>query len=125
MTGMRMQSMSSVSERKLMQQRKSLACSNISLVVQATDYRVRYLEGYATMEMVVVHPAYWRRGHGTRLVKWGMQLADIDGVKQGVIAASMGKDLYLKLGYRLLHMVQVEGDEDAPDGVYEPQSGER
>lgn len=69
------------------------------------------------MEMVVVHPAYWHRGHGERLVRWGMALAKADGVTQGVIAAKMGTDLYSKLGWRNVSEVQLHGDDIVPEGV--------
>ena len=48
----------------------------------------------------MVHPAYWKRGHGTQLVKLGIELSKIDNVAQGVSAAGKGKVLYTKLGYR-------------------------
>jgi GNAT superfamily N-acetyltransferase len=69
------------------------------------------------MEMVVVHPAYWGRGHGRNLVKWGMELARIDKVKQGVIAAKMGRDLYSNLGWKERAEICLEGDEITPQGV--------
>ena len=69
------------------------------------------------MDMVVVHPAYWARGHGGNLVKWGMKLAHVDKVKQGVSAAKMGEDLYHKLGWQNLTEVRIEGDEIVPQGV--------
>lgn len=69
------------------------------------------------MEMAVVHPAYWRRGHGTLLVRWGMELSKLDGVKQGVIAAKMGAELYAGLGYSVVEELRMDGDEEAPDGV--------
>ena len=77
----------------------------------------RYFQGYAIVNMVVVHPAYWRRGHGGNLVKWGMKLARIDKVKQGVSATKMGKDLYQKLGWQYLTEIHIEGDETMPQGV--------
>ncbi len=58
--------------------------------------------------MVVTHPAYWRRGHGTALVKWGKALAQLDRVNQGVVAADMGERLYLSLGYEKLDDVLAE-----------------
>jgi GNAT superfamily N-acetyltransferase len=76
-----------------------------------------YFKGHSTMEMVVVHPAYWKRGHGSRLIRWGMQLADIDHVKQGVVAAKMGAELYNHLGYKLLTDLHWDGDEETPDGL--------
>ena len=69
------------------------------------------------MEMVVVHPAYWRRGHGTTLVGWGMKLANIDQVRQGVIAAKMGEDLYTRMGYTNLEDLHLDGDEQTPEGL--------
>lgn len=69
------------------------------------------------MEMVVVHPAYWRRGHGSTLVGWGMKLAESDQVRQGVIAAKMGEDLYSRLGYTHLEDLRLDGDEQAPEGL--------
>ena len=47
--------------------------------------------------MVVVHPDYCRRGHGSALVKWGVRLSDQDRADQGVIAAAMGEELYRRL----------------------------
>lgn len=57
-----------------------------------------------------MHPAYWRRGHGGRLVRWGIDLANLDKVDQGVIAAEMGKSLYLSLGYEILEDLHIGGD---------------
>ncbi|KAI0187131.1 hypothetical protein EV127DRAFT_437409 [Xylaria flabelliformis] len=72
----------------------------------------KYLKGYQLMDMLVVHPAYWRRGHGTSLVEWGMALADLDQVDQGVVAAEMGEHLYLRLNYSKLAEVHVRDDKD-------------
>jgi N-acetylglutamate synthase-like GNAT family acetyltransferase len=58
--------------------------------------------------MVVVHPAYWRRGHGTTLVNWGKSLADLDRIGKGVVAADMGEKLYASLGYQKLDEVSME-----------------
>ncbi len=68
------------------------------------------------MEMLVVHPAYGRRGHGTKLAQWGLDLAKEDNVKQGVIAAEMGKNLYVKLDFQILEQIKIDGD-DVVKGV--------
>jgi GNAT superfamily N-acetyltransferase len=70
------------------------------------------------MAMVVVHPAYWNRGHGTMLVKWATQLNDIDKVKQSVSAAGMGKKLYTRLKFQEICRITADGDEDDPEGVF-------
>ncbi|RSL79627.1 hypothetical protein CEP52_017498 [Fusarium oligoseptatum] len=82
-------------------------CDELDKLCEAAEKQ--YFQGLATMEMVVVHPAYWKRGHGRRLVRWGIDLAEIDGVCQGVIAAEMGKSLYLSLGYEELEDLQFDG----------------
>lgn len=69
------------------------------------------------MDMVVVHPAYWKHGHGTTLVRWGMRLADMDQVRQGVIAAEMGAKLYLGIGYTKLCDIQAIEAEDSPEKI--------
>lgn len=33
------------------------------------------------MEMLVVHPAYWKRGHGGKLAQWGPDLSNVDEMK--------------------------------------------
>ena len=65
----------------------------------------------------MVHPAYWKRGHGSTLVTWGMNLANIDHINQGVIAARSGEKLYAALGYSLLEELRLAGDEEAPEGL--------
>lgn len=79
------------------------------------------------MDTLVVHPAYWRRGHGTALVNWGMELARLDRVKQGVIAACMGEKLYLSRGYEKLDDVAAVDERDPEQhvrvGVLEFASG--
>jgi hypothetical protein len=74
------------------------------------------------MDMVVVHPAYWRRGHGTTMVKWGMKLADTDRVRQGVVAAKMGEKLYLSLNYSKLADLKAQDDTDPPSRSWSASS---
>ena len=82
-----------------------------------TDIRHRYFQEYMTMEMAVVHPAYWKRGHGLELVKCDMGLSRAGIATQGVMAVDQGTDLYRKLGYRHLDDVRIEGDAQVPAGV--------
>jgi hypothetical protein len=78
--------------------------------------------------VLVVHPTYWRREHGSTLAKWGNKLADVDQVNLGVVAANMGEELYLELGFKKLTDIRVEGDAEIPEGIvngvlrYEPCS---
>jgi len=77
----------------------------------------RYFHDIATMERTVVHPAYWRRGHGGRLTAWGTGLANIDHVNQGVLATTMGAALFKHAGFGHLSSVHIEGDAENPKGL--------
>ena len=68
--------------------------------------------------MVAVHPAYWKRGHGSSLVKWSRSLSDLDAVPQCVSAADMGARLYKHLGYSFVTRIEEPGDNDDREGVY-------
>jgi N-acetylglutamate synthase-like GNAT family acetyltransferase len=57
---------------------------------------------------LAVHPAYWRRGHGTRLVRWCCNLADSEGVDITVSAAKMGVPRFLDAGFVEKELVTVE-----------------
>lgn len=94
-------------EHKSVKLRFHLMATNIS----------RCFVALSTMEIVVVHPAYWNHGYGGSLVKWGMDLAAVDEVNQGAIAAKIGEDLYRHLGYKTLKTLGFPGDEVPPRGV--------
>lgn len=61
--------------------------------------------------MLVVHPAYWGKSHGATLVKWGLELAKMDGVPMGVSGPEKGAKLYKALGFKPLAKLEFEGDE--------------
>lgn len=67
--------------------------------------------------MLVVHPAYWRRGFGTELVEWGRDLARQERVVQGVVASSSGEGLCARLGFEKVGWASIEGDTGRPEGL--------
>ncbi|KAK4203006.1 hypothetical protein QBC40DRAFT_319106 [Triangularia verruculosa] len=69
------------------------------------------------ISMIVVHPAYWRRGHGTRLATWARDLSIKTKAPQCVSAAPMSQRLLMSLGYKRIDVIVAEGDEDDPRGV--------
>jgi N-acetylglutamate synthase-like GNAT family acetyltransferase len=69
------------------------------------------------MDRIVVHPAYWKRGHGRKLVKLGTALADVDQVDQGVLATTMGAALFSHIRSQDLTNVHVERKEEALEGL--------
>jgi len=77
----------------------------------------RYFKGISELEMLVMHPAYQGRGHGAALVRWGLELAGMDGVQQGVIGPEKGMKLYRSLGFELVDELRWEGDDVTPGGL--------
>lgn len=80
-------------------------------------------------DMNVVHPAYWRRGHGSRMVKWMLELASTDRVGMGVTASSMGREVFLSLGFKRVELVMIPGYDAHPEpleawlGIRDESSG--
>jgi GNAT superfamily N-acetyltransferase len=69
------------------------------------------------MDRIVVHPAYWKRGHGRKLLKLGTALAEVDQVDQGVLATTMGAALFSHIRSQDLTNVHCEGEEEAFEGL--------
>jgi hypothetical protein len=61
------------------------------------------------LSTVAVHPAYWRRGHGTRLINWCTRLADLEGVPIGVSSAPTGVRIAVKAGFEQQEAISIEG----------------
>jgi N-acetylglutamate synthase-like GNAT family acetyltransferase len=76
---------------------------------------IRHFGGHMVVEMVVVHPAYWRRGHGKALVKWGLELAETDGVESAVFGTIAGEQLYLSLGFVRVSVLSLKDEEEPPN----------
>jgi len=76
---------------------------------------------------MVMHPAYWHRGHASELTTWCMRLAEINNVGIGVSATPVGRKLFHSLGFVEKEIVEIEGYEDHPNsislwiGVYDPE----
>ncbi|KAI8317306.1 hypothetical protein K4K59_008605 [Colletotrichum sp. SAR11_240] len=73
---------------------------------------------------VVVGVACWKLQPGSSRIGdfqndtgWGLELAKIDQTAQGVIAATMGKVLFTKLGFENKGDLKLDGDEIVPAGV--------
>lgn len=80
------------------------------------------------LDMVAVHPAYWRRGHGSTLVKWLNSLADEDQTEVAVSAVPMGRKLFEHMGFHMVEQPIVPGYGRHPEhllgwlGVRQPKS---
>ncbi|KAK4645775.1 hypothetical protein QC761_204540 [Podospora bellae-mahoneyi] len=86
-------------------------------LLSATAKRKNRVHRHSTISMIVVHPAYWRRGHGTQLATWARDLSRMDRIPQCVSAAPMSQCLFMSLGFREIDAIVAEGDKDDPRGV--------
>ncbi|KAK7704218.1 hypothetical protein SLS57_010601 [Botryosphaeria dothidea] len=93
---------------------------------------VRPTEFYKVND-IVVHPDCQRRGAGTRMMRWGMDLAAAEGVPVCLSASLAGLHMYQKLGFKAIGMwrctlgrgmkrVLMQWD---PPGMGERNEGER
>ncbi|KAF2808901.1 uncharacterized protein BDZ99DRAFT_463759 [Mytilinidion resinicola] len=79
--------------------------------------KTKYLAHRMKLATLAVHPAYWRRGHGSNLTKWCTTLADIEGVSVGVSAAKMGVPVFAKAGFMEQERVQIAAYQLPRDSV--------
>ncbi|MCJ1448074.1 MAG: hypothetical protein MMC23_008587 [Stictis urceolatum] len=77
----------------------------------------KWFKGLVELDMLATHPAYWGRGHGSKLVRWGLEYSRLNGVGQGVVGPPMGMRVYLKSGFVLKDKMTWDGDEITPEGL--------
>ncbi len=70
------------------------------------------------VDMMVTHPAYWRRGHATTMTNWFVELAKQDGIGLGVAGAPMGKVFFANIGFKEAKTIEIPGYEDHPNSIY-------
>jgi GNAT superfamily N-acetyltransferase len=76
--------------------------------------------------MIAVHPAYWRRGNGTLLLRWTAKLADADHIPLGIASVPMGIKISRNVGFEKKEEIDVKGYSEHPEnfmvwiGVREP-----
>lgn len=73
-----------------------------------------YGTNHIHLKILATHPDYWRRGAGTKLCNWGIDLAEKNRTYISVFASPMGEKLYARLGFKELAIVvvQVKGEEE-------------
>ena len=69
----------------------------------------KYLDGQFMVDMLAVHPAYWRRGHGITLLKEAAKIAEQEKVPLGIVAVEMGVKNCKRTGFKECEVVEVKG----------------
>ncbi|OCL07415.1 hypothetical protein AOQ84DRAFT_295130 [Glonium stellatum] len=82
----------------------------------ASSRRVLFDRYYGTrhfqLQILATHPEHQRRGAGSSLCRWGMQLAKERNMAISVFASPMGKQLYRHLGFHSLASVTIKVQEE-------------
>ncbi|KAA8904882.1 acyl-CoA N-acyltransferase [Sphaerosporella brunnea] len=65
------------------------------------------------LELLCTHPDFRRRGAGTLLIRWGIELGRKEDASVGVESSPGGLSLYKKLGFKQIALltVRVQGDD--------------
>lgn len=80
-------------------------------LARTQERHMRDQGAYAYMRMLVVRPAYHRRGIGEGILRWGLKIADEEGWKAWIDASPVGVGLYERLGWREVERLVVDGGE--------------
>jgi GNAT superfamily N-acetyltransferase len=73
------------------------------------DQRERVKErGYLYMAILAVDPKFQRMGVGRKLLEWGLEKADKEGLECWIEASPAGKPLYEKVGWGEVGVTDVE-----------------
>ncbi|KAF2848871.1 hypothetical protein T440DRAFT_500269 [Plenodomus tracheiphilus IPT5] len=70
--------------------------------------KLQHLHGKMRLSTLAVAPAYWRRGHASRLVDFCTQLADSDEAILGVSATPRGALVVKRAGFSRCELVHVK-----------------
>ncbi|KAF2771517.1 acyl-CoA N-acyltransferase [Teratosphaeria nubilosa] len=65
-------------------------------------------KAYITLDILVVHPAFQRRGAGTQLLSWGCEQADKLGVPIVLESTPAGLSLYQRVGFKHVNVVAAD-----------------
>jgi ribosomal protein S18 acetylase RimI-like enzyme len=73
-----------------------------------------YGDGQLQLQVLAVHPEFWRRNLGSELVRWGVKRAAEENVAVTLLAGQGGVKLYEKLGFRNVGhaFAQVPGEDE-------------
>lgn len=100
------------------------ACRHVNPVRRAAELKVVgeaskrlfgdvYGDDHLELVRLKTHPAYMRRGFGSALAKWGIDLAKEQHLAAiTVTAGQMGKLLYTHLGFKHLEQVVIQAPGD-------------
>ncbi|KAH7075702.1 hypothetical protein BKA63DRAFT_469992 [Paraphoma chrysanthemicola] len=69
--------------------------------------KLRYFVDKMRLSTLAVAPAYWRRGHATRLVRFCTQVADSDEAQMGISATPRGMIVAAKAGFEECEVIRL------------------
>lgn len=73
------------------------------------------------LDVLATHPAHGGRGCAGRLVKWGMQRGDEEGLECYVEAQDTSKPIFVKYGWKEVRELVVQGEKRGTILLYTPE----
>ena len=73
---------------------------------------------FSVLALLDTHPNHQRRGAGTMLVQWGINVADEAGLCCYLEASSAGYALYHKMGFKDVDVIDVDMGKWGKEGIY-------
>lgn len=76
------------------------------------------------LDMMFTHPSHRRKGHGSLLMKYGMDIAATMAVEVIVEASDQGIHLYKKFGLRTIEKIAIDTLVDGPSPLWKKMQSE-
>lgn len=86
--------------------------TTIKIYNEVKLFRSKSLDQYWYAGLLGVDPNYQRRGIGAKLVEQGLSMAREGGLPMVLEATVAGKGLYVKLGFKQIRKLEIEGLRD-------------
>lgn len=94
---------------------KRVAAFNQTIRAYARDHFVkRFEEKHLYLGTLATHPDYQRRGAGSMLLQYGLNVAEEESLGLSLFASPMGHPVYAAKGYNVTDVlkIQVEGEDE-------------
>ncbi|KAM3081743.1 hypothetical protein ACMFMG_005189 [Clarireedia jacksonii] len=86
--------------------------------------RRRMWRGHVQLDMMFTHPSHRHQGHGSALMKYGMDQAAELKVEAVVESSEAGMKLYKKFGLRTIEKVAIDTATDDPSPIWKKMQSE-
>lgn len=79
----------------------------------------------AELDILVTHPNFAGRGAGSKLLGWGVEQADKNGVTLALESTPAGLSLYKRFGFREVDVIKADMKQFGWDKPYDEEAAKR